>query len=266
MIRTYFHRILFVLILANTGPLSLTADSSSSNAEIEYHMQFKGANEAFAEEKDYQSALDDYLTILEARGPSINLLGNVAICYYKLEQYGHARLYLERARLIDPDHPDITNNYKVVLKALDLPYSNLSKIEKLVNLGSSNQWFLLAWVFISLPFAWVFLRVLPLFSKKPSKSGRTGFYWGSLLSISTGLLFLTFSNMTAKSFNYGIVTEKNAVLRQSPFEQAEEQFIATEGEMLEFTEQHGSYFLCITTENKGKGWITESDFQAVVTH
>jgi tetratricopeptide (TPR) repeat protein len=254
----------FALFILTVGYVGLMADDSRQSEEIEFHMQFKEANEVFAENKDSTEALKLYMEILKNRGPSINLLGNIANCYYKANQLGLARLYLERALLIEPNQPDITNNYKVVLRALNLPVTEPSRFDKIKNLASSNQWFIGAWLLFSLPFIYMLVRVLFFRMGRLSRFKNAGFFLSAAASILIGVGFLLLSNLTASSAYYGVVVTNQAVLKQSPFEQAEAQYSVNEGDKLEIIERHSGYFLCNTIKNDGKGWISEADLLPIV--
>lgn len=252
-----------ILLLA-ASCIGLWAETEQSPQEIEFHMQFKEANEVFAENEDATQALDLYMEILNNRGASINLLGNIANCYYKMNQLGQARLFLERALLIEPNQPDITNNYKVVLRALNLPVPEPLRFDKIKNLASSDQWFIGAWLLISLPFIYMLVRVLLFGNGRLSRFKTTGFFLFAGSSVLFAFGFFLLSNVTSSSANYGIVVANQATLKQSPFEQAEEQYSVNEGDKLEIIDRHSGFFLCNTSNNDGKGWIIEQDFLPIV--
>ena len=251
-----------VLIMA-TLLMSFTVTADDASGDLEFHMQFKEANELFAQENDPTHALEIYLDILEKRGPSINLLGNIANCYYKLDQLGQARLYLERALLLSPNQPDIRNNYRAVLRALDLPIPETSRFDKIKSLASSNQWFVGAWILFSLPFLVMLARILISGNGRLSEFRNAGFFASVAFAILLGGCFFALSKITARSAGYGIVLSEQSTLKQSPFDQAEDQYSVAEGDKLRIINRHSGYYLCDTPGTEGKGWISESDFQPI---
>ena len=257
-------KVLRVLLLVSAMLLPcFAAMAIDASGDLEFHMQFKEANELFAQENDPTHALEIYLDILEKRGPSINLLGNIANCYYKLGQLGEARLYLERALLLSPNQPDIRNNYRVVLRALDLSVPETSRFDKIKSLASSNQWFVGAWILFALPFLFMLFRILISKNGRLSQFRNAGFFAFIAFSLLFGGCFFTLSNLTAKSAGYGIVIAEQSTLKQSPFDQAEDQYSVAEGDKLRIINRHSGYYLCDTAGGEGKGWISESDFQPI---
>ena len=104
-------------ILLTATILMSSSIKAQNTAEIDDHLKFREANTSFGETENYEAALENYLSIESTRGSSPNLAFNIASCYYKTSQLGECRLYLERAKLMDPLNPDIQNNLRVILKS-----------------------------------------------------------------------------------------------------------------------------------------------------
>jgi hypothetical protein len=71
--------------------------------------QFAAGNGAF-EEGDYQAAVDRYLTVADAGIRNADLFYNLGNAYFELGEMGHAVLWYERARRLDPRDDDIAAN------------------------------------------------------------------------------------------------------------------------------------------------------------
>ena len=104
------------IVMLSTGAVTTFAQTDAPKTDIDYHLDFREANTLVGQQADYEAALQKYQAIEQSRGLSENLAFNIATCYYKSGQLGMARLYLERALLIDPHNPDVQNNLRVILK------------------------------------------------------------------------------------------------------------------------------------------------------
>ncbi len=79
---------------------------------------FRLANDAMQNGED-QDAIHLYTTIADQGYGSYQLFYNLGTAYAKQDDWYHARLYLERASLLDPTNEDVTNNLEFVKTQLE---------------------------------------------------------------------------------------------------------------------------------------------------
>lgn len=77
---------------------------------------FEQGNELFTE-GDYQGAIDAWLSVEETEGGSFGLFYNLGNAYFRLDDLGHARLYYERAFLLQPNNQEVIDNIQLVKAA-----------------------------------------------------------------------------------------------------------------------------------------------------
>ena len=66
---------------------------------------------------NYQKSLDYFLSAKEEN--SAQIFYNIANCYFKLDDFGHAVLYYKKALKIEPDHEKSKENLKFILSFIE---------------------------------------------------------------------------------------------------------------------------------------------------
>ncbi|HDZ14544.1 hypothetical protein LCGC14_1255350, partial [marine sediment metagenome] len=105
---------------------------------------------------EYQTAVDNYLEILNSGQHSAALYYNLGNAYYKLNQIAPSIYYYEKALLLDPNDAEIQNNLgyarNMTLDAINtMPATGFAKIyDSVIGLLSFDQWAYLAVAFILL--------------------------------------------------------------------------------------------------------------------
>jgi len=72
---------------------------------------FESANEYYRQER-YEDALSEYQKCLDT--PVFSLLYNLGNTYFKLQKYGLARLYFEKARVLSPNNRNLRFNLELL--------------------------------------------------------------------------------------------------------------------------------------------------------
>jgi tetratricopeptide (TPR) repeat protein len=253
---------LFVIAMLVFLPLTATEKETTERlTELDYEILFRQANEAFAETRDYNSALERYLQILEKRGPSVALLQNISNCYYQLDQIGHALLYVERALLIEPENPDLLNNKRIIFKALSLETPAdpgfLATLERKL---THQQWFVVFALVANFPiFLWILRSFLSRLHEDQSRKRGFSILVALPLWLIAGIcLYLSIDSSHALSD--GIVLHDETPIRQSPFDNAEVIGTVGEGYKLRTLDEHKSFYLVQIPEGNQKGWLPKSHF------
>lgn len=126
---------------------------------------FEKANRVYAE-GDYQSAVDQYLKIVEQGVESGEVYFNLGNAYYKLNQIGPSILYYEKARKFIEGDPALEQNLKLVqLKIVD-KIDTIPKIfieewwSELIHFTSIDTMLWLCLSLFSLSIALIILQIL----------------------------------------------------------------------------------------------------------
>lgn len=98
--------------------LSAAALYSSENKESDPNQLFYTADHYY-ELREYQKALDGYLSILNSSLESGSLYYNIGNCYLKMGQLGRAILFYEKAEKLIPRDSDLKANLSYAISLVD---------------------------------------------------------------------------------------------------------------------------------------------------
>jgi len=127
----------------------------SFSAQSQNQALFDKANDAY-NEGDFNTAIENYLAILEKGQHSAELYFNLGNSYYKLNQVAPSIYYYEKALLLKPNNSEVRNNLayaqNMTLDAIEImPETGLSNIYKNVtSFLSFDQWGYMAVLFMML--------------------------------------------------------------------------------------------------------------------
>ncbi len=230
----------------------------------DYPADFRSGNQALGEASDPTRALEIYLEIEASRGLSTNLALNIATCHYRLQNWGHCRLYLERALLLE-NHPDAKNNLRVLLNRLQLDEPTPGPLNTIAARLSPDLWFGIGTALILLPFAaFLLARVLVALRSQVQKTPNPAFLTLAFLMLSGGIICLLFAVRSGKLLDSGIVVAEEAYLRQSPFEKSEAIATVREARKLQILDTHEHHFLTIDHGTGIRGWIAAEHFTPIL--
>lgn len=214
----------------------------------------------------FQEALDKYHKIEEEGLASDMLYFNIANSYFKLNRYGKAILYYERALTLNPSDRDIRHNLSLtnsfIVDNIDtLPEFILKTWMRDVNyLLSANQWTYLS-LFI---FALSALFML-LFRYGPSQIIRKSSFFMSALSMIVAVIMILFAVNQRKAFvkdNAAVVMSAVSTIRSSPDNSGNTLFILHEGTKVILLERLGSWRRIELSDGR-QGWVPESDIEVI---
>ena len=227
--------------------------------------RFENANRLYSEAK-FEEAITAYEDILKSGVENKAVYFNLGNAYYKVGNLPKSILNYERAKLLDPDDPDILYN-------LELANSHtVDKIEKvgqfflknwmntLINKGTSDFWSIISIAaFISL-----LISISVFLFTKSSILKRTSFYIGILLLIIVVASF-DFAYIQKKSLtdrNQGIVFAPSVTVKSSPDNSGTEIFVVHEGTKVTILESLGNWNK-IQLNDGSQGWLPDVSIEII---
>lgn len=226
---------------------------------------FQKAND-FYSEKEYNSAIDLYESIILGGGKSAELFYNLGNAYFRTGKIGCAILNYEKALRISPDDEDIKYNLKVAsarnadkIEALPKVFV-LSWADNFSHLLSINSWAVLIYIsFIAL----LVSAYLLLFSKR-SDLQKKYFYSAAttLIVIVISLLIVGRIYYLNSNFTYAIITESDVTAKSSPDSTSSDVFVIHEGLKIELLDSVEEWRKIKLPDGK-VGWITNSEMGVI---
>jgi tetratricopeptide (TPR) repeat protein len=243
-----FHLVLALLFLAMGLP-SLRAGT------------WEDANTAFAA-GEYAKALPLYQNVIDHEGPNAARLFNLGNTYAKLNQTGSALLCFERAALLAPRDPDIQANLKLTRPSSAVPGPDSPPWWKApLYWLSLHEW---SWVTA----AGVILIVLPALGWGFSCFPRSWWPRTAAPMLSTGLAVVALGSLALSQRRSetlpGIVIAPEAILRLSPFKEANAVGPLVPGQRVIPTETRDGWAYLTVPGSTLRGWLPQSEFAALV--
>lgn len=245
-------RILIILLIAVSSEAVTAQDI---NTQL-----WEKANAAYLSQ-NYQEAVDGYEQILRTGHESAKLYFNLGNAHYKAGNINLAILYLERAKLLDPNNSDIDFNIAfvnqhVVTKLEPLPQPFFVRWRaSVLNMYSTDTW---AYISIVAFIFFLLLAGLFIFSKVVMVRR---------ISFITGLVFLVFSIFTfsfagkqkkkISQRNGAIVFCPRVTVKSAPTATSTDLFLIYEGVKVEVTDSV-SIWREIKLADGNEGWLPDS--------
>jgi len=250
----------FILIIGLILPSVLFANDFSDIV--------KKANESY-QRGEYDKALKSYKLVIDNNYESSDLYYNIGNTYSKLNKFGYAILYYEKALFLNSNNANAEHNLKLINKKnIDKIISESGKAEiagvsEIYNFlrGLSTSIlvysFLIFWMLI-----WFILIAKKLninFFKKNSFTFLTIFF--SLISLFNFLLIIG-NYYSVTNINLGVVVAEEINVIDGPDDEYKKLFKIHEGLKVEITKERGDWFQ-ITLPNGNVGWVKNSEFKKI---
>jgi tetratricopeptide (TPR) repeat protein len=244
--------IVFLLLLLRGTVFAITPEN-----------QFQTANQLYLK-KEYAAALAMYDSLIHKGFSASNLFYNAGNAAFKTKDMGHAVLYLEKARLFNPNDEDILFNLKLVnLKLVD----QIDPIPQLFFVTWWNNY--LNWLS---PTAWIIMALICLFLFALC----FGYYYlraSSLVLIRMlSFVFLIFGGLfwftAVKShshlfhLNYGVVMPSNITVKAAPDAASVDLFPLHEGLKVQLKEVVQGWQK-IRIEDGKEGWVNKECIEGI---
>lgn len=248
MRRLFFTRIFFTL--------SITLIAASGFCSGTDHVGlYSEANGKYAA-GEYEKALSLYLQLIERGINNHSLYYNTANAYFKLGDTGYARLYYERALLLNPFDRDVRNNLRFLqnsMKEKIVPLYNEGFFRALSSLSSFITQRILG--YIELVFFTVFIIVIHLYLIFPVlRENIRGAVYSSLALFLIFLVLLFAHHSYEKNHPKGVVVDESIEVLSAPVIESEILFNLFEGTRMKLREERGEW-IRISISDGREGWI-----------
>ena len=189
-------------------------------------------------------------------GYSAAALYNLANAYARGAKPGLAILNYERARLLDPNDPDIEANLRHVREISGLPQETRNRFERVARTADPTQVSWLAVLGLSIAGLSILAR-----HRHPGHGRKLG----AAAVVGICLLAATVCNAVVlwPAMHEAVVTVRSAPVRVSPVTIEDAQFALTEGQIVTVRAQHDDFILVQTREGR-TGWVPSTGLARIV--
>ena len=193
---------------------------------------FENGNKAY-QKGNYQVAIEQYKSIVNAKKESAELYFNLGNCYYKLNKVAPAIYNFEKALLLSPNDAEILNNLKFAQK---LQIDDIKEVPKvgfnkwlfdLVSIYDYNSW---AWISVGLSVLFL-LSFIGYYFSQTSLLKRT-FFIGMFicfLAILLSIFSAIFKKEQDQNDKPAIVLEEIVPVKTEPKTESSDAFMLHEG-------------------------------------
>jgi hypothetical protein len=189
-------------------------------------------------------------------GYSAAALYDLANAYARGAKPGLAILNYERARLLDPNDPDIEANLRHVREISGLPQETRNRFERVARTADPT---LVSWLAVlGLSIAGLSILARHRYPGQRRKLGSAAF-------VGICLIAATVCNAVVlwPAMHEAVVTVRSAPVRVSPVTIEDAQFALTEGQIVTVRAQHDDFILVQTREGR-TGWVPSTELARIV--
>ncbi len=245
------------LLLFFLAAVGLSRADSASDA-------LDAANQAYTAGR-YDEAARGFQELIQAHGYSASLCFNLANAEAKAGHPGLAILNYERARYLAPGDAEIDHNLQLAREQAGLKTNSLRWWQVALRSLTINTWLAIVDTWLALialaVLAHVFVQRMPAGPRRAvlGKVVKTVLFVAIPCFLFSGYIALLAAPLRIE----GVVVAKQAVLRLSPFDAAEQIGTLPEGELVTVEQQHDHY-LRVEARDGRYGWTTQQTLQPVV--
>lgn len=213
--------------------------------------------------KEYEKALEEYLSIEQAGFESAELYYNIGNSYFKTGKLGYATLYFERGARINPADEDIRHNLQFVNA------KNKDKIETLPTLflfewiqALSSIFSISGWAVVVLCLIIVICVFIALFFISSSVQINKLSFIGSIVSVFLlvfSIIFLVIRINNYNSENFAIIVNQSVTVKSAPDDSSVDAFVIHEGLKIRLDDKVENWYR-IKLEDGKVGWLKQGDF------
>jgi tetratricopeptide (TPR) repeat protein len=259
--RTACRNLILVSTLLFFALLKTGAESNTPEALV----HFAKGNEFF-QNGAYEKAIESYLRVDSMGFESPALYYNLGNSFFRSNKLGKARLYFEKALLMDPSDEDITKNLEFLESYLPDRFEkvpvlfHIRWIRWLIGVFSSDQWFRLSvFLFILFSAGLITFRTARTIAMK-----KAGFF-SAIVFLVLSLSFYIFSGnrfRTVHNPGTAIIMVTSESVKSSPSTSGKELFILHEGTKVLTREKLDTWVEIVISDGR-KGWIPAGSIEPV---
>ena len=221
--------------------------------------RFDNANKLYSEAK-FEDAITAYEHILKSGVENKAVYFNLGNAYYKVGNLPKALLNYERAKLLDPDDPDVLYNLELANSHTVDKIEKVGQfflknwIHKLINKGTSDFWAItsiVAFILLLIAVSVFLFTKLPVFK-------RLSFYTGILI-VFIFIASIDFAYVQKKALterDQAIVFAPSVTVKSSPDNSGTEIFVIHEGTKVTILDTLGSWKQ-IQLNDGSQGWLPD---------
>ena len=224
------------------------------------------AGNQFYQQENYEQAVAEYQAILDAGQESGALYFNLGNAYYKLEQFGLARLNYERAAVLLKNDEALSDNLKLLKQSLvdKIPTSPQFILfewrDKVLDLFSAH---ILTWVTAIVFFGLLIMSALRRHSQRRGHFNRfrTAFNMVIVLFVATIFLFAQ-KIYLLETEEFGVILTPSVTALAEPKISATEVFVIHEGAKVRI-ERYADEWLEIKLADGKTGWLQKNTLEII---
>ena len=182
---------------------------------------------------DFQNALSFYDKVLQSQRHSAALYYNIGNCYFKIDEFGKAVLFYERAAQLKPNDRDIQHNLAVVNTRL------VDRIEPIPPFFLESWWYhtrqlasAQVWAVLGLLFLWTGVAGTLIWMIGKTRQWKKWGFVGGLVAYFFTVVCLSLSNsqyLFERDSRIGILLAEKTILYLAPEENSPEVRVIHEG-------------------------------------
>ena len=212
-------------------------------------LPFTRANQAYSEGR-FQEAVEAYQKVVQSGPWSANLFYNLGNAWFRLGDFGQAILNYERARALDPHHPEASANLRLArdeARALEL---RKDRLERYLAIATPKQYAIAA----SVAF-WVMLFVLTrLVLSRRRSAGQSALVALAMLVCALSIFALYTLENGTQGRALAIVTAKDIEARLATADSASSILTLPAGSEIRVLSERGEWVYA-ALPNDQRGWI-----------
>jgi len=223
------------------------------------------ANDFYKEAK-FEEALAIYKKVDSLGYESPEVYFNIANAYFRSNNPGHARLYYERAKLLDSGDPDINANLEFISTMLTDRFDEVPEfflktwLRKMVLGLHPDEWLIVSLILFSL----FLLGGLFYIFFKSIAFRKAGFYI-AIFSISFSIFTLLLSYISYQKVSdpsSAIIMEGSQNVKSAPRQSGKDLFILHEGTKVAIENSIDSWSEIRISDGR-KGWVPDGSFEEI---